>query len=103
MNYIFSESDKLLSDSLRALTNVTNRSTYILMIYLSVLSFSFIKIVDGNFWFYLTFISSIVSSVILIKNILPVKTSKRGLDLDFFKDEYFEGKDDPEKIFFIPK
>lgn len=91
LEFVFSESDKHLTDVLNSISQNSNRSFFLFGLYLSLMTFSFSKIITQEYEYLILLIGSIISSLILRNNLFPtlrdIKGSKPSdMILSYFDD-----------------
>lgn len=89
LELIFSEADKSATESLLFISETSKRSLILFAIYISLFSFSFFKIVELDYSYFILFIGSVISGFILRKNLLPYSISPKGANVEKMMDDYF--------------
>lgn len=98
LELIFSEADKHLTTVLDSINKSSNRSFYLFGLYLSVITFSFSKIINQDYCYFILLIGSIVSCFVIKNNLLPLSKEIKGCKptdilipyFDDFKEEKLE-------------
>ena len=98
LELILSEADKHFSEMLSSVEKNTNRSYYLFGLYVSVVAYSFNEITKLNNEYLILIFGSVISCVILFKNLFPISKEIKGakpedLIQDYFndfKDDYLE-------------
>ncbi len=96
LKFIFEESDKFYSEVSNSITQSSNRSFLLFGLYLSIISFSFSKLITFEYEYSILFIGSIMSCLIIRKNLFPTAKERRGSIPKDIISEYFdnfEGED----------
>ena len=90
LEFIFSESDKHFTDVLNSVNQNSSRSFLLFGIYLSLITFSFSKLLTQNFEYLILLIGGIISSIILIKNLFPINKEIKGSSPSSLISPYFD-------------
>jgi hypothetical protein len=73
LELIFSEADKMANQLLKSLSESVNKSFVLFAVFSSLFSFSFVQVIEAN-WFYLfLLVGSVISCLIIHKNLFPFK------------------------------
>lgn len=101
LELILSEADKMANQLLKSLSENVNKSFVLFAIYSSIFSYSFIKITespflaDSQFLYSILLIGSVISCVVIHKNLFPTKVIFNGSLPEKMIDPYFDSfKDD---------
>jgi hypothetical protein len=95
LELILSEADKHLTEILSSVNNSSNRSFYLFGLYLSLIAFSFSRIINQEYQYFILLIGSVISCFILKNNLFPLSKEIKGSQpsnilipyFDDFKDE----------------
>ena len=95
LELILSEADKHFTEVLNSVNQNSNRSFYLFGLYLSIIAFSFAKILNQEYLYFILLLGSAVSCMILKNNLFPFKKEIKGSQpsniiisyFDDFKDE----------------
>lgn len=91
LEFIFNEADKMSTEILKSISENINKSFLLIAIYFSILSFSFIKLVENyNFLYLILVAGTIISSLILRHNIFPNIVVFKGSLPEKMINSYFD-------------
>ena len=96
LELIFKESDKLASQVLKSLSENVNKSFVFGALYSSIFSFSFIKVVENELMYLYLLIGSIISTLVISKNMFPNVVNFNGALPENMIDEYFDSFQDED-------
>lgn len=96
LEFIFSESDKLSSELTKSISENANKSFLVVAFYSSILSFSFFKVAEEKYLYLTLLVGTILSIIILRKNLFPSKIVLRGSLPELMFDNYFNSFSDEE-------
>lgn len=90
LELILSEADKHFTEVLYSVNKNSNRSFYLFGLYLSVIAFSFTKIINQEYQYFVLLLGSVISCVILKNNLFPFKKEIKGSKPSDIVIPYFE-------------
>jgi hypothetical protein len=90
LEFIFSEADKHFTDVLNSVGQTSNRSFLLFGIYISLITFSFAKMLTNDFEYFILLIGGIISSVILFRNLFPINREIKGSPPSSLISPYFD-------------
>lgn len=90
LELIFSEADKMANQLLKSLSENVNKSFVLFAVFSSIFSFSFVKVVETNWFYSFLLIGSVISCFIIHKNLFPFKVYFNGSLPEKMIDSYFE-------------
>jgi hypothetical protein len=89
LNLIFNEANKFFKDTSETINRISGRSFVFLAFYSSVISFSFLSVINNKYEYIVLFIGTIFSILFIRKNIFPTNREVIGVAPEIFLDEYF--------------
>jgi ABC-type multidrug transport system fused ATPase/permease subunit len=96
LELIFSEADKLSDQILKSISENRNKSFWLFAFISSLFSYSFVKIIETNYDYFMVLIGAIISCVILRKNLFPQTIQFNGALPENMLIEYFHTFKDEE-------
>lgn len=90
LELIFSEANKLLDHTLNSIFEIRNKSFWLFAFISSLCSFSFVKIVETNYDYFAILIGTIISGIVLRKNLFPQTIQFSGALPEHMIDSYFD-------------
>jgi hypothetical protein len=90
LQLIFSEADKMASQLLKSLSENVNKSFVLFAVFSSLFSYSFVKVVQSDYLYIILLIGSVISSVVIHKNLFPFKVKFNGALPEKMIDPYFD-------------
>lgn len=90
LDFIFKEADKNLSDVLNAINQNSNRSFFLFGLYISLISFSFSKIITFEYQYFILLIGAVISCLIIRKNLFPTIKEIKGSTPSDMINTYFD-------------
>ncbi|WP_411895213.1 hypothetical protein [Winogradskyella sp. A2] len=96
LELIFSEADKMATHILNSISENRNKSFLLFAFITSIFSYSFIKIIELEFYYIILLAGSIISLLFLRKNLFPQKISFNGALPENMINSYFDSFKDEE-------
>jgi hypothetical protein len=89
LELIFSEADKMANQLLKSLSENVNKSFVLFALFSSLFSYSFVKVIQSDYLYIILLIGSVISSIVIHKNIFPFKVKFNGALPEKMIDPYF--------------
>ena len=90
LELIFSEADKIANQLLKSLSENVNKSFILFAIFSSLFSYSFVKVIESDFLYTILLLGSVISCIVIHKNLFPFVINFNGALPEKMLDPYFD-------------
>ena len=90
LELIFSEADKIANQLLKSLSENVNKSFILFAIFSSLFSYSFVKVIESDFLYTILLLGSVISCILIHKNLFPFVINFNGALPEKMLDPYFD-------------
>ncbi len=90
LELIFSEADKMANQLLKSLSENVNKSFILFAIFSSLFSYSFVKVIESDFLYTILLLGSVISCIVIHKNLFPFVINFNGALPEKMLDPYFD-------------
>lgn len=90
LEFIFKEADKLSDQILKSISENKNKSFVLFAFYSAIFSYSFVKVIERDYLFLILIFGTILSCIIIGKNLFPSSVTFNGSLPENMVNAYFE-------------